>query len=261
MDLGAFVQENKQWLIGIAIGFVCYLIGSAVIGSMFAPDYSGVPRAPVTAGYGPSALAAAETEGEQLAAARQRLERALQFEVADHYASSNDSAHVFAVGNELKRKIVDNAEVRDVEVESGSITWEVEHSVERIERLLVGLDMIDAIQARLFAAHDAVLAEDEDARGLAAIRAIKVENAGRGARRGFARNRGGVDLDELIQEQKVSLTFEADAATVYRFLEACREPGRTLLIENWQETAPTRPGEPCLVKAMLRAVIFQAEEQ
>ena len=37
MDVGEFAQENKQWLVGCAIGAVVWLIGGAIVDSISAP--------------------------------------------------------------------------------------------------------------------------------------------------------------------------------------------------------------------------------
>ena len=45
MDVGAFVQENKRWLLGCAIGGLVFFIARGVISSIYDPDVArGKPR-------------------------------------------------------------------------------------------------------------------------------------------------------------------------------------------------------------------------
>ncbi|MFK7739325.1 MAG: hypothetical protein AB8H80_03305 [Planctomycetota bacterium] len=264
MDAGAFVQENKQWLIGCAIGGLIWWIASGVIGSMYNPADTKMPRPGPKEGYGVAALDAADEEGEQLRAERQRLEGALQFEVADAFGKWSGPAdqHLFLTGRNLKRAIADGCALRDATVDDGDVAWDVASGVDEIRRRLFGLDMVAAVRARLFAAHDAVLERDEDAAGLVAIDSIKVDSQ-RGRRRP-ARRRGrrragdSVDVSDRLSEERVQIQVQADAETLFRFLESCRESGRTLLVESWRQTQPTRPGEPCTLKASLLGVTVAA---
>ncbi|HEB53828.1 MAG TPA: hypothetical protein ENI87_11300 [bacterium] len=267
MDAGAFVQENKRWLAGVGIGLLAWWIASGVIGALYTTR--GVAKSArdfgaLTAAYDNAALAAARNESEQLQQERERLTQALAFVVADRYARWDGPAdtHLFLTGRDLRQAIQDAASVRDVVVDDASITWDVATGEEQIRRRLFGLDVLDQIQQRLFAAHDRCLREDEDAAGLSQILSLKLEpdrSRNRGRPRGRRRGRA-VDLGDLLVEQKVSLQFQADEMTITWFLEGCRQPGRTLVVDRWQVLKPARPGEPCTVKATLAGISFlQAE--
>ena len=85
MDLGAFVQENKRWLVGVGIGGLCWLIGSTIVQAIYDPGAAASAKslkAP-TEVYDQAALSAATTEAEQLATERARLQRELAFVQGD----------------------------------------------------------------------------------------------------------------------------------------------------------------------------------
>ena len=268
MDLGAFVQENKRWLVGAAIGALVWLIASSVINTVYDPGAVATSAkqlgAPTTAVYDDAALAAAQQEQQRLAEERRRLEAELAFVPADKYRRWAGSAdqHLFLVGSDLKQAIAQAAADRDVVVSESDITWDVPAGVDEIRRVLFGLDVIDAIQSRLFAAHDRVRAQDPDAVGLVAVLALKLESR-RGRRAGIRRPRGGsadVDLDDLIEQQTVAVKFQADEATIATFLESCRQSDRTVVVDRWQVRKPARPGEPCEVQGTLAAIAFKGEQ-
>jgi hypothetical protein len=78
MDLAAFAQENKRWLVGVAIGGIVYLVASAVIASVYSADgplveaRKLVRQAGTTPLYDGAALNAARDEADLLKAERQR---------------------------------------------------------------------------------------------------------------------------------------------------------------------------------------------
>ena len=263
MDIGEFAQENKQWLVGCAIGAVVWLIGSAVIDSVTRPGPLPRRQNELREAFGRGELATAQEQNEQLSAERARLTAELAFEVAPRFAAWTGPAdqHLFLTGRDLRLAIVNAASDRDVLVDEGDISWEVPSGIDQIRETLFGLDVIDAIQQRLFAAHDRVVQDDEDAQGLSAITSLKLES-NRGRRtigRGRGRRRGGVDISELLKEQRVSMQFLCDEATLAYFLESCRAPGRTLVLDRMTVTAPARPGEPATVKATFSGIAFVKE--
>lgn len=268
MDAGAFVQENKRWLVGCAIGGLVWLIASSVVDALYDPDDHRVSMrklGALEAAYDSSTLGEAQAESEALAAERARLEREIAFVVADRYATWSGPAdeYLYVVGRNLKRAILDRGSLGDVLVEEAGISWDKPAGIDEIRRVLFGLDLMDEVQQRLFDAHDAARAADEQALGLAAIKMLKLESdRGRRPMRNSRRDRGGVDLEDLLQQQRVNVAFDADEATVAAFLEACRKPGRTLVVDTWSLTLPVRAGEPCSVKATLAGIAFvpQAEE-
>tara|TARA_R110002072_G_scaffold228234_13_gene385454 strand:+ start:39750 stop:40544 length:795 start_codon:yes stop_codon:yes gene_type:complete len=257
MDAGAFVQENKRWLVGCAIGAIVWMIASSVIDSMYSYRVGGTPRGAPTEAYTQDTLDTVITEGEQLTEELERLKTELAFVVTEQYSKWSGGAdnHLFVQGRKLRRAVSDAASDRDVIVEEKDITWEPETGVDKIRGILFGLDIIDEIQARLFAAHDQSKQHDEDAMGLYEIELIKLEPARDQRRRGRGR-RGEIDLADWVTQQTVTLHFKSDEPTLATFLESCRKPNRTLILDKLQVTKPALPGEPCMVKATLSAISF-----
>jgi len=266
MDIGEFAQENKQWLVGCAIGAVVWLVGGAIVDSISAPGPLPRRQDTLSTAYKRPELEAAQDQSDKLSAERARLTEELAFEVAPKFAQWSGPAdqHLFLTGRELRLSIVNAASDRDVLVEESDISWDVPSGVDQIRGTLFGLDIIDEVQKRLFAAHDRVLEGDEDAAGLSVIASIKLESLrrrrtmGRGRSRG--RRRGGVDVSQLIQQQRVNLQFQCDEPTLAYFLESCRQPGRTLVLDSLTVTEPGRAGEGSTVKATVSGLAFVAQE-
>ena len=265
MDVGEFAQENKQWLIGCAVGAAVWLIGGAVVDSVTAPGPLPRRQDTLREAYKSRELGAAQEQNERLAEERARLSEQLSFEVASAYRDWSGPAdqHLFQRGNALRLAIVNAASDRDVLVEGDNISWDVPNGVDEIRGTLFGLDVIDAIQRRLFAAHDRVVAGDEDALGLTGIQSIKLESQRRrrpiGRRRG--RRRGAADVSAKLKQQTVQVQLQCDEATLAYFLEACRVDGRTLVLDRLTVTEPNRPSEGATVKATLSGVAFVTEEE
>lgn len=262
MDAEAFVQENKRWLVGCAIGGLVWLVGSSVINSIYKASVPKTPRGAIAEAYNRSARDDAQEEGDRLGAELSRLKTELSFVLAPKYGEWTGPAdqHLFLSGRDLKRAVVDAASDRDVVVDEKDIGWEVPSGIDQIKRVLFGLDMLDAVQSRLFAAHDKSKDRDEDAMGLVSVDTLKLEATrsravGRSPRRG-ARRRGVVDLADLLSEQKVTLHFQADEPTIAAFLESCRHPSRTLTLDRLQVVTPARPGDPGTLKATLSGISF-----
>ncbi|MFM1872940.1 MAG: hypothetical protein RL398_2362 [Planctomycetota bacterium] len=262
MDVGAFVQENKRWLIGVLVGFVVWLIASAIIGSIY--DVGAATAAQVglrrssqgAEVYNRDALALATEEQEKLAAEKQRLQTDLAFARSAKYqlAGNGDAnQYLFQVGRELKQKVLDGADERDIQVGDKDVTWPVPTGVDEIRGVLFGLELLDEVVTRLFAAHDARRAEAPDAVALRTIGMLKLDER-RAQRAAPGRRRGEVDLSDLVVQERLTFQFEGDEATFARFLESCRTAGRTLAVETWQLQQPQRRGDPCLLKGTLLGV-------
>jgi hypothetical protein len=266
MDVGAFVQENKRWLVGVGVGALVYLIGSVVIGSIFDPgaaqsQAAGLLRSSKGAEvYGRGSLDAARAEAEQLAAERQRLQQELAFTPGSKYQLAGKGApdeYLFQVGRSLKQAVLNAANERDVQLADKDVGWPVPTGVDDIRGVLFGLELLDEAQQRLFAAHDAVRQKNPEAIGLRAILQLKLDER-RNQRTGRTSTRPGeVDLRDLVVQERLAFQFHADAATWAAFVEACRQPGRTLAIETFQMQAPTRVGDPCVVKGTLQGIAFK----
>lgn len=265
MDVGEFAQENKQWLVGCAIGAVVWLVGGAIVDSVTAPEVVSTRQDKLREAYKSGQLSAAQDQSDALSAERVRLTEQLSFVIAPNFSSWSGPAdqHLFVTGRALRMAIVDAASDRDVVVDEGDIVWDVPSGIDQIRSTLFGLDVIDEIQKRLFAAHDRVLRADENARGLTAITSVKLESnrRRRSIGRSRSRRRGGVDVSELIKQQRVSLQLQCDEPTLAHFLESCRAPGRTLVLDSLAVSEPGRPGDAATVKATLSGISFVNEEE
>jgi hypothetical protein len=259
MDAGDFVQEIKRWLLGCGIGAVAWLVVSMVFDSVHAATLPterslGAPTGPV---YTQAALDAARAEGEELAKARASLQQALAFTPGPRYQLDDKGRpgdQLFQASRDLKQKVLAAANQRDVQVTEGGLVWEIPTGIDEIRATLFGLELVDELQQRLFAAHDAVRVAKEEAMGLRAVLGVKLE--ARRGQRGPTRNlrAGELDLREHFVQEQVAFQFQSDEATALGFLEACRSPGRTLVVESWQMMKPARPGEPCAIKGTLLGI-------
>jgi hypothetical protein len=259
MDVGAFVQENKKWLLGVGGGAVAWLVVSVVFDSVHAVRTPterslGAPTGPV---YTQAALDAARVEGEELGKARQTLQAAVAFAPSAKFQLTDKvrpGDFLFQQSRDLKQSILVAANQRDVQVAEGGIAWDVPTGVDEIRATLFGLELVDELQQRLFAAHDAVRAADEEAMALRAILSIRLD--ARRNQRGPLRapRPGEFDPRDHFAQEQVAFQFQCDEPTALGFLEACRAPGRTLVVENWQMLKPARPGEPCSIKGTLLGI-------
>ncbi|MCU0865188.1 MAG: hypothetical protein MUC36_15485 [Planctomycetes bacterium] len=262
MDLGAFVQENKRWLVGVGIGGLCWLIGSAIVQAIYDPGSAASAKslkAPAEV-YDQAALSAATTEAEQLAAERARLQRELAFVQGDKFLPAGKGAldeYLLQIGRAMKRTIASAANEREVQFADANVAWDAANGPDEIRATLFGLELLDEVQKRLFAAHDQVRSKAPEARGLRALLALKLDTR---------RNRGGnlrtakpgeVDLRDLVMQEHVTFQFQADEPVLLAFLESLRVPDRTLVLDSWQVVRPTRVGEPCTVKGMLHGLAFK----
>ena len=269
MDIGAFVQENKRWLIGCAIGALVWMIASAIVGSIYDVDAAtaaqvGLRRSNQSAEvYTRAALTAANEEAEKLAVERQRLQQELAFVPGAKYqlAGNGDAnQYLFQVGTTLKKRILNDADERDIQVGDKDVGWPVPTGVDEIRGVLFGIELIDEIATRLFAAHDATRDAAPEAMGVRAITMLKLDER-RAQRAGPGRRRGEVDLRDLVVQERVTFAFEGDEATFATFLESCQQPGRTLAVESWQMLPPARRGDPCVLKGALLGIAFKPQTE
>ncbi len=265
MDVGAFVQENKRWLLGCAIGGIAYLIASAVIGSLYEVSVPSAKSlgAPTTDVFDQAALKAAQQEGEQLAAERARLQKELAFVPSAKYQlAGNGSPDLYfsQVGRGLKQAIFTAADQREVQFAESNVTWEAPTGVDDYRGALFGLELLDELQKRLFAAHDASRAAAPECLGLRAISSLKLDRRNQQRSQMRSSKPGEVVLADYLAEELVSFTFLADEPTFARFLESCRQPDRTLVVESWTVVEAQKAGEPCLVKGSLRGIAFKQQD-
>lgn len=270
MDLGAFVQENRRWLIGCGVGGLLYLVGHIVIGSIY--DLNGARASLANLGrlsgkdeyYLKPALEAAQAEAEQLQQEHQRLQQELAFVPTAKFqleGHPDSQEYLFQVGRSVKKALLEAAGERDVQVVEKDVGWPPVTGVDEIRGVLFGLELLEETGKRLFAAHDAVRARDPEAMGLRAIVSLKTDD--RRAQKNQMRSSrpGEVDLHDLVVQERVSFQFQCDAATATAFFEACRKPGRTLAVETVQMLQPQRPGDPVVVKGTLQGIAFKAAKE
>jgi hypothetical protein len=264
MDAGAFVQENKRWLLGVGIGGIVWLIASAVLDSVYSASTPSASKLGAPAGgtglFDRDALAAARTEGELLTSERQRLQQELGFTQSSKYqlaaTGQSSDVYLFQVGRDLRQNTLAAASARDVQMAAESMVWDLPSGIDDIRATLFGLELIDEFQQRLFQAHDATRARAEEAVGLRAVSSLKLESR-RNQQRVRTVKAGEVDPRDYLSEERVSFQFQADEATAALVLESCRKPGRTLVIETWQVLKPSRPGEVCTIKGTLLGIAWK----
>ncbi|MBM3972684.1 MAG: hypothetical protein FJ301_01105 [Planctomycetes bacterium] len=264
MDVGAFVQENKKWLLGVGCGAVSWFLVSAIFDSVHAVQVPterslGAPTGPV---YTQAALDAARAEGEELAKARAALVKALQYAPSATFQLPDGvrpGDFLFQQSRDLKQRILASANQRDVQVADGAIAWEVPTGVDEIRATLFGLDLIDAVQARLYGAHDATRATDETAVGLRSIVSLKLD-ARRSQRAPMRAQRPGeIDVRDFFTQEQLSFQFQSDERTALTFLEALggAKPDSQIVLESWQMLKPARPGEACAIKGTAIGLAFK----
>ncbi|MBZ0154119.1 MAG: hypothetical protein K8J09_21550 [Planctomycetes bacterium] len=259
MDIGAFVQENKRWLIGCLIGAVVWFLGAQILASLFVPVRPSSKGAPTSA-YDQAALDLARQEQAALVTERARLQQELAFVPSARFQLAGKGAadqYLFQLGRELKQTVLGFANDRDVAVTDQSLVWDSPTGVDEIRGQLFAMELLDEVQQRLFQAHDRVRAANPEAKGLRAITLLKLEP--RRASRGVARSLrpGEVAVGDHVVQERVTFQFQADEATINDFVEALRQPGRTLLVEAFQLVKPTRVGETCTVKGALQGIAFK----
>ncbi len=262
MDVGAFVQENKRWLLGCTIGAVVWLIASSVLGSIYHVMNPSVKSSGDV--YDNNALTAARDENALLLAERDKLQQELGFVPTEKYqlaGQGRPDEYQFTLSLELKKSIVASAQRRDVQVAESNLTWERPTSIDDIRATLFGLELLNEVQQRLFAAHDQTRKADETAIGLRTILSLKLD-ARRGQRPPMRSPRPGeVDLRDFLVQEPLSFLFQADEATLAAFLESLRQPGRTLVVDSLTVTKPIRAGEPCTVKGALVGIAWKAQRE
>jgi hypothetical protein len=264
MDVGAFVQENKRWLLGCAIGTVVFFVAKAVVGSLYDPE---VPRrsahksAQVGPVYDRAALQAATTEQAALQVARQQLQQELTY-VQDaafqlEGKPMTPDEYLGKIGRERKLAILRQANEREVVVADKDLQWPpAPQGVDEIRAVLFGIELVEALSQRLFAAHDQARRADPQAMGLVAF-GCKVEPR-RQQRAPQKPKAGEVDVREFLEQQRVTFDFKSDEATAYAFLESLRQPGKTLVLDvPLKMTRTERRNDPVAVSGAVVGIAFK----
>ncbi len=268
MDFHEFWQENKRWILGVALGFLVYWIGTSIIGSVYST--SGVQRKISAARnalkgddlYGRDALSAAEDEHEQLDSVRAELQAALGFALPAEFSLDGvdvPDLHLASVGRGVRRELLERTELLGIAVNGSNVTWATPTDRDEIQSVLAGIAVVQAVAARLSAAHEIVREADPDAIGVASIERLQVNAArrstGRRPRRRPRAERGGIDLGQLLAEVAVRVEFTADEGAVKAFLEACRREAPSLVVgPDFKISAGRSAGDPLVVQGTLSGV-------
>ena len=269
MDIGAFVQENKRWLLGCLLGLVVFFIGRAVIGSIYDPAQprrstrSIVSSVPNPA-YDREAEKLVREESRQLEAARDELTQEMSFVPSDEFKRDgkglSPDQYLGKKGREVKLEILNAAGERDIEIQDGSrgLQWPSPTNVDQIRDVLFGLELLDQAAQRMFAAHDAVRELDPQAMGLVSMKLwLETRRPSRSARR----RRNEPDPTEGFDSEKVSFELQCDAPVAQQFFELLRRPEQTLLIDgDLSMVEPRRLGDPLTVKGTLAGIAFREQE-
>ena len=265
MDFGAFVQENKRWLLGCAIGAVVFFVAKAVIGSVYDPE---VPRrlaqksAQVGQVYDRAALQAATAEQQSLQTARQQLQQELTY-VQDAAFQLEGKAmtpdeYLGKIGRERKVEILRQANEREVVVADKDLQWPpAPQGVDEIRGVLFGIELVEALSQRLFAAHDQARHADPLATGLVSF-GCKVDPRQKPRANQRPAKQGEVDVREFLDQQRVTFDFKSDEATAFAFVESLRQPGKTLVLEApLKMTRTERRNDPVAVTGSIVGIAFK----
>ncbi len=265
MDVGSFVQENKRWLLGCAIGLVVFFVARAIIGSIYDPDLLrrvAQKNAQVGQVYDRAALQAAIDEQEQLQKQRALLQGQLAY-VQDaafqlEGKSMRPDEYLGKVGRERKIEILRGANERDVQVADKDLSWPpAPQGQDEIRSVLFGIEIVDDLCKRLFAAHDAVRKLDAQAMGLVSLGArVEAQRQQRTALRPV--KAGEVNVREFLDQQRVTFEFRSDEAVMTSFLESLRRPDKTLALDlPLKVTHSGRRGDPVVVSSSVVGITFK----
>lgn len=261
MDAGAFLQENKRWLLGCVLGGLVFVIGRVVIGTIWDP--AALPRVPAVTGplYDNEAGKTARAEAEALHAERQKLEADLRFKPDERFQLEgkplSPDVYLGQVGRSLKQQILQQANQLEVTVYDKDLAWPSPTGTDDIRAVLFGLDLVQEVAQRLFQAHQAVRTADAEAPGLRAIQSLRLDDRRTGRSQPRTLKPGEVDLREHLDQERVTFGFQSDFGTALAFLDRLRKPGKTLVLETLTITPSGKPGEPVAVKGTLLGLAFK----
>jgi len=270
MDIQDFWEENKRWLLAVLLGVVAFFVVRSMVQFDGSDNASAVAQTKRELGrerYSQSAVSAARTEGEALQIEMERLLEAMVFEPGAEFVLRPSAGPADVQFNDaqqlLVRRLEDLAAEHGVDLERRNVQWSTPQSPDERRATLVGMGLMDAAAKRLFAAHRRVRQEDLTARGVTAIRQLRVGVArGPGTTRRPTYRSGrsrGVDASQYLRQEVLSFHIEADAATVLLWLEACRGENNPMSMLDLNMSGPKRPGDPVVVKGQLAAVTFDRE--
>jgi len=265
MDLNDFWQENKKWVLSCVVGLVVFLIAKSVVyNSYVAPvlskykstrgDYSKIGG---EGRYLDQHLANARKDRAALSERLGVLRDALHFELADRFnlnGKGDAELHLATVYAGVRSVVFKSADDEDVEFLEKAFTWSPETEPEKIQRRLVGVSLVEHCVAQLLAAHRDVIKDDFSAVGLRSILDFKMDREARSTRRRSGRRDKALQAADLVSEVSVKFKFEADNATVHRFLENCRAARPRVILGAFKAVPGRRSGDPLVVTGDLRAL-------
>ena len=261
MDTHEVWQENKRWILGAALGFVVFWVGSTVIDGLYSTttSRSRISKARRSLAnddlYTSSALRDARKERDALEASRARLVEAMVFEPLPEFVLEgvgDPDLHFDQVSRRVKRDIVRRAGGLGVEIAEKDLEWNSPVGDE-IAPTLVALCALDQAASRLMDSHEQVREWDPEALGLVGIDQFRIGAPGRTESRGRRSRRKG--QDDVVREESVRFRFRADEATVVQFLESCASARPPLtLSSDFKMTVGRAPGDPLVVSGTLNAV-------
>jgi len=255
-------QENKRWILGVAIGVVVFWIGSSVIGGMYSTSAASrkirQARKKISGQelYPRQALAAARAQRDALDGELAGLETALLFRPLDEFVldgKGEPDLHFDQVSRRVKRDLVRRAGSLGVELAEKNLEW-VSPVGDDIQPTLAALCVLEQIALRLMDAHERARAWDPDALGLVAIDSLRVASSGLAGKRS-ARRSSRSRTEDLLHEDSVRFKFRADEATAKLFLEQCAAVSPPLtLAPDFKLTLGRSPGAPLVATGTLMGI-------
>lgn len=265
MDLNDFWQENKKWVLSCVAGLIIFLIAKNIVHNTYVAPVVGkytATRGDYTkiAGeerYLDTQLIAAKKDREALAAKIAVLRDALHFDLADRFdlnGKGDAELHLATVYAGARSEVFKSADEEDVEFLEKAFTWSPETEPDKIQRRLIGVSLVQHTVEQLLVAHRAVTRDDFAAVGLRSILDFKMDRNERAGRRRSRSRDKDVQAADLLSEVSVKFKFEADNATIHRFLENCRIARPKVIFGAFKVVPGRRAGDPLLVTGDVRAL-------
>jgi hypothetical protein len=255
MDLDDIWQENKRWILGCIAGLLVFVIANSIIGGSF--KQKRMRGATLGEKYKMAQLTKAKIERKTLDAELVALRAAMNHEVPKLFVRTGDpDLYWTETYSQLRKDLFDMAHYANVEFPEASLSWHKADDAAGIDRGLVGLSLVQHLVHQLLAAHKTVIEKDFDAMGVRSIGAFTPDRVGKGRAR---RRREGEPMkpEELLTEIKVGFKFEADNATVHRFIENCRGAKRCVTLGGIKITQGRQSGDPLTVSGEVIALTIK----
>ncbi len=265
MDLSDFWQENKKWVLGCVAGLIVFLIAKSVVSSTYVDPVVSKYRATGSdytkiAGekrYLATHLAKARKDQEALGARLGALRDALHYALPEEFdlnGKGDAELWLATVFSRVRGEVFRQVREADVEFLDKAFTWSPVTEPDEIQRRLVGVSLVQHMVGQLLTAHRAVTEDDFQAVGLRSILEFKMDRMQRQGRRRSSRRDQAEQAADLVSEVAVKFKFEADNATIHRFLENCRTARPRVILGALKIAPGRRSGDPLLVTGDLRAL-------